>query len=246
MKKSFVVLVTLSFIVLPMAGRSVYAASDSTSASQPASQHAQSQDQNDSSLSGKVIETMTSGGYTYALIENNGQKTWVAVPATKISVGQQVSFRPGVAMGAFESKTLNRKFDNIIFSSGLLGQAPMAHGTEMTSEKHTVETTPAKKMKIEKAQGPNAYTINELIKKSAQLDNHPVVVRGEVIKVSEQIMGKNWFHIVDNSATANLVVTSQDLPKVGDVVTVSGTLHKDKDFGSGYKYPVIIEDAAIK
>ncbi len=246
MKKSLVVFAALSFIVLPFAGRSAYATSDGASAAQPASQPSQPQRQEDSSLSGKVVETMTSGGYTYALIEKNGKKTWVAVPATKISVGQQVSFRPGVAMGNFESKTLNRKFDNIIFSTGLLGQAPMAHGTEISSDKQTAGTATAKKIKIEKAQGPNAYTINQLVKDSARLDKHPVIVRGEVVKVSQKIMGKNWVHIVDNSATDHLVVTSQDLPKVGDVVTVSGTLHRDKDFGSGYKYAVIIEDASIK
>jgi hypothetical protein len=246
MNKSLVFLAAMFFAVLLMVNGSAYAASDGASAAQPASQSSPSGVQEMSPLSGKVIETMTSGGYTYVQIEKNGQKTWVAIPATKITVGQEVSFRPGTAMGDFESKTLNRKFDNIIFSSGLLSQAPMAHGTEMSVDKKAAGTSPAKEIK--KAQGPNAYTVNELIKNSAGLDKQKVVVRGEVIKVSEKIMGKNWVHIVDNSGDPKekLVVTSQDLPKVGDVVTVSGTLHKDKDFGSGYKYAVIIEDAAIK
>jgi hypothetical protein len=245
MKKSLPGFIEFMFIVLLIFVQSIYSELASTAAAQPTAESSQSQGK-DSSLSGKVIETMTSGGYTYTLIEQNGQKTWVAVPATKISVGQQVSFRPGVAMGSFESKTLNRKFDNIIFSSGLLGQAPMAHGTEMTSEQHPISTSQAQNKPIEKAAGANAYTISELIKKSTQLDNHAVSVRGEVIKVSEKIMGKNWIHIMDSSAKDYLVVTSANLPKVGDVVTVSGTLHKDKDFGSGYKYALIIEDATIK
>jgi hypothetical protein len=73
-------------------------------------------------LSGKVIETMDSGGYTYAQIENNGKKTWVAVPKTKIVKGKNISFAPGMEMQNFESKTLKRTFDRIIFSSGVIGQ----------------------------------------------------------------------------------------------------------------------------
>ena len=73
-------------------------------------------------LSGKVIETMDSGGYTYAQIENKGKKTWVAVPKTKIVKGKNISFVPGMEMQNFESKTLNRTFDRIIFSGGVSGQ----------------------------------------------------------------------------------------------------------------------------
>ena len=73
-------------------------------------------------LSGKVVQTMDSGGYTYAQIENKGVKTWVAVPQTKVVKGQNISFAPGVEMQNFESKTLKRTFDKIIFSGGVVGQ----------------------------------------------------------------------------------------------------------------------------
>jgi hypothetical protein len=42
------------------------------------------------------------------------------------------------------------------------------------------------------------------------------------------------------------VVTTQDVPTVGDMVTARGTLYKDKDFGAGYKYKVIVEEAIVK
>jgi hypothetical protein len=32
---------------------------------------------------------------------------------------------------------------------------------------------------------------------------------------------------------------------VGDIVTFSGTIALDKDFGAGYKYEVIMENATI-
>jgi len=74
-------------------------------------------------LSGKVVETMNSGGYTYISLEKDGKKGWVAVPAAEVAVGQEVQVLPGMEMGLFASKTLNRTFDNIIFSSGLVAEA---------------------------------------------------------------------------------------------------------------------------
>ncbi len=236
MKTFILSMVSFLFFAVMTVSVSGFAASENASPTQLSPKTNQA----GASLSGKVVETMTSGGYTYALIEKNGQKTWVAVPAVNITVGQEVSFIPGVEMGDFESKTLKRKFDNIIFSPGLFGQAP--------TESKATAVEPNESKNVEKAQGPNAYTINELIANSAGLDKHEVVVRGKVVKVSEHIMGKNWIHIKDGSGPQQekIVVTSENLPKVGDVVTVSGTLHKDRDFGSGYKYSVIIEDATIK
>lgn len=69
-------------------------------------------------LSGKVVETMNSAGYTYVCLENSGKKTWIAVPEMKVKKGQTLAFQPGAEMVNFESKTLKRKFDKIIFSAG--------------------------------------------------------------------------------------------------------------------------------
>ena len=106
-------------------------------------------------------------------------------------------------------------------------------------------------IKVEKAKGADAYTVSETYEKSGTLDKKTVVVRGKVVKVSRGIMGKNWVHLRDGSGDAgkgtnNLVATTQDAPKVGDVVTAKGILYKDKDFGAGYKYKVIVEEATVK
>jgi hypothetical protein len=106
-------------------------------------------------------------------------------------------------------------------------------------------------IKVEKAKGADAYTVSETYEKAGKLDKKTVVVRGKVVKVSKGIMGKNWVHLRDGSGdpgkgTNNLVFTTQDVPKVGDVVTAKGTLYKDKDFGAGYKYQVIVEEATVK
>ena len=200
-------------------------------------------------LTGKVINSMDSGGYTYVQIENNGKKTWVAVPETKVVKGQDITFSQGNEMQNFESKTLKRKFDSIIFSGGVIGQGEK--GTEQKSpgsKGSAVVVT--EKIKVDKASGPDAYTVAEIFQHSKDLEGKKVVVRGKAVKVSARIMNKNWIHLQDGSGDAktgnnDLVLTSKDLAKVGDVVTASGTLYNNKDFGGGYKYNVIIEDTAI-
>ena len=81
-------------------------------------------------VTGTVLETMTAGGYTYILLGKDGKKEWVAVPATEVKVGQEVKVKPGMAMGIFTSKSLNRSFDNIVFSPGLVTEAKGTAGTE--------------------------------------------------------------------------------------------------------------------
>ncbi|HBG07050.1 MAG: hypothetical protein A2075_22070 [Geobacteraceae bacterium GWC2_58_44] len=72
-----------------------------------------------SGLSGKVVETMDGGGYTYMLLERDGGKIWVAAPVMKVTVGQELKLLPGAEMNNFSSKALNRDFEKIIFSGGL-------------------------------------------------------------------------------------------------------------------------------
>lgn len=71
-------------------------------------------------LSGTVLEVLESGGYTYISLEKDAKTTWVALPVTKVNVGQQVEVLPGAQMGSFTSKTLNRTFEGIIFAPGLV------------------------------------------------------------------------------------------------------------------------------
>jgi hypothetical protein len=77
-----------------------------------------------------------------------------------------------------------------------------------------------------------------------------VAVRGKVVKYNPGIMGKNWIHLRDGSGSNekkdnDLTVTTSDSAAVGGVVLVKGRVHLDRDFGSGYVYSVIIEDAKV-
>jgi hypothetical protein len=186
-------------------------------------------------VSGTVAETMNSGGYTYLRLTTADGDKWAAVPETKIEKGSTANVSVQMVMENFDSKTLNRKFDRIIF--GNIGQqqpAPMASAATVDSS-------------IEKPSG--GYAVAELFEKKAALKDKQVVVRGKVVKFLPEIMGMNWLHLRDGSGSAgtnDITVTTKEMAKVGDVITVTGTLHVDKDFGAGYSYPVIVESASLK
>ena len=197
---------------------------------------------------GKVLQTINSGGYTYVeLRKKSGDKVWLAVPAAEIPVGSQQTFNPGMVMGNFESKTLKRTFDSIIFTE--LAAPQKGKGNKEVSGKSPGSkgtVSPDVKIKVKKATGNNAYTIAELYKNKTKLNKKKIVVRGKVVKISSNIMGKNWIHLRDGSGSQttndfNLVLTSKSVPAEGEVVLATGTLYKDKDFGGGYKYAVIVE-----
>jgi len=94
-------------------------------------------------------------------------------------------------------------------------------------------------------------TVAEIFAQKDQLAGRSIVVRGKVVKVNAGIMDKDWLHVRDGSGgdgTNDLTVTttSKPLPKVGDVVLVTGPVTLNKDYGMGYQYPVIVEGAEVK
>ena len=101
---------------------------------------------------------------------------------------------------------------------------------------------------IAKAEG--GKTVAEVFAEKASLAGKPVTVRGKVVKVNGGIMGKNWLHVRDGSGAEGTndltVTTSGELPELGTIVVVTGPVTLDKDFGMGYQYAVILEDADVK
>ena len=139
-------------------------------------------------------------------------------------------------------------FSQALSSEGTPGAS--APGNMMTGSQKAV--VPFAEIKVEKAPGENSYTVNEIFSKASELNGKTVVIRGKVVKVSPRIMGRNWVHIQDGTGspetnTHDLVITtSQDAEADWDIITMEGVLAANKDFGSGYLYAVIIEDAKIK
>ncbi|WP_417917122.1 DNA-binding protein, partial [Candidatus Electronema sp. JC] len=221
-------------------------------------------------VKGKVLEVLSGAGYTYLLIEDGQEKIWTAIPESNVAVGQTVVAQPGMVMKGFESKALGKQFDSIVFSSGLVDEAaasaieggtprlaaqPDAPVDDATlaamSGGSTKAVVPAKdELKVEKAEGETGRTVEQCFSEREQLNGKTVRVRGKVVKFTPQIMGKNWIHLQDGSGdptknTHDLVVTTSEKADKDTVVVIEGVLSKDKDFGAGYRYEAIIEDAKI-
>ena len=93
-----------------------------------------------------------------------------------------------------------------------------------------------------------AKTIDAVYKDKAKLEGKSVTVKGKVVKVNNGIMGRNWIHIQDGTGgkdNNDLSVTSSQTAKIGDQVTVVGKVALNKDFGAGYNYPLIVEEATV-
>jgi hypothetical protein len=122
----------------------------------------------------------------------------------------------------------------------------------MAAQHAAAATGPADvgEVKVAKAEGADAHTVAEVWRQKAALKEKKVTVRGKVVKYNGGIMGRNWIHLRDGTGTAakgdnDITVTTGDNVAVGDVVVAKGVVRLDKDFGAGYAYPVIIEDAKV-
>ena len=163
----------------------------------------------------------------------------------------------GMAMPEFTSKTLDRTFDVIYFVGSIGRRRPDARGRSATTTAHAAEAghaTSGTQTVLDKAavgdvaKAAGGYTVDEIFAKSASLGGQNVKVAGQVVKFTPNIMGTNWVHIQDGTGageTADLTVTTSAVVATGDMVVVEGPLSVNKDFGAGYKYAAIIENATV-
>ncbi len=213
-----------------------------------------------------VQEVIQAGQYTYLKVKEGDAELWLAVTAMQAEVGKTYYYKDGMEMTNFHSKELNRDFPTVYFinelstdpemkastqqtpghgqmggmdNQGGMGNQGATQGVKPQIEKQDVKVTPA----------TGGITIADLYSKKDQYSGKSVKIKGKVVKFSPEIMGKNWIHIqdgTDSKGDFDLTVTSSATAKVGDVVTIEGKVALDKDFGAGYFYKVIVEDATIK
>lgn len=201
-------------------------------------------------LPGTVLEVKDVGQYTYMRLRTKEGEVWAAVTAAPIKVGAEVDIVDSQPMNGFHSKTLNRTFDRIVFGTVTVrgGQAATPDIGAMHGAAGKGSAAPT--VKVEKAKGPNAQTVAGIVKGAASLKDKPVVVRGQVVKYTPDVMGKNWLHLRDGTGSSadgsnDILVVTRGTASVGDVVLVSGTVKTDRNFGSGYTYNVLIEEAKV-
>ena len=210
-------------------------------------------------VKGQVLEVKDVDAYTYLRLKTKDGEQWAAVNKAPVKQGAEVTIENASVMKNFESKTLKRKFDTIVFGS-LAGApatpvaaagTPPAGGKDLgTMHSGMSKAVDVGDVKVAKASGADARTVAEIVGKPGELKNKPVVVRAKVVKFTPAILGKNWIHVRDGTGTQadgtnDVLVTSQAEAKVGDVVLIKGIVRTDVDLGSGYAYKVLVEDATL-
>ena len=190
----------------------------------------------------KAVEQVPS--YTYLQVKAKGPAYWVALPTTEIAVGSVISYRGGGLMKDFYSKELDRTFGEILFLDGLEGDTPSGMG--MMSE-----STQGSKLNVEKLETSveaveGSISIGEIFADPQTFEGKTIVVTGEIAKYNPAIMKRNWIHLQDGTefeGKYDLTVTSSESYEVGQVVSLQGVLALNRDFGYGYSYEVLLENA---
>jgi len=188
-------------------------------------------------VKGEVLEVRDVENYTYLRLKTRGGETWAAVSRAQVVNGSEVTIENAMVMNNFESKSLKKTFRTILF--GTLGGAAA----------HSARPVDTVDVNVARAVGANARTVEEVVTRGAELKDKQVRVRGKIVKYNPGIMGRNWIHLRDGTGSDSnndILVTTNDQVKIGDVVTVKGLVRTDRDFGSGYTYKVLIEDATLQ
>jgi hypothetical protein len=204
-------------------------------------------------FTGTVAEAMSSGGYTYArLAPAAGEDVWIAASEFTAQPGDTLTVSLDMPIPNFESKSLNRTFPLVYFVSdigrgGKGASADVSSAALMTSH----GARPASAVVVQPNAPPEGgLSVADAWARRASLAGTAITVRGTVVKVNNQIMERNWLHLQDGSGSAedgtnDLTITTDAPVKAGDVVTFTGVLAVDRDFGSGYVYSLILEKARL-
>jgi hypothetical protein len=200
-------------------------------------------------VKGEILETRDVDSYTYLRLKTADGEIWAAVPTTTAKKGARVTIANPMTMENFESKALKKKFDRIVFGQLVEPGAATAPTASPQGAKPPAAGGGAV-AKVAKASGPEGRTVAEIVNGKSGLKDKTVQVRGQVVKVNLGIMGKNWIHLQDGSGAAadgsnDILVTTQDKAAIGDIVSAKGTLRTDVNFGPGYTYAVMIENATV-
>jgi hypothetical protein len=207
-------------------------------------------------ISGTVVEQIPAGGYVYLRLKTGTGEVWAAVGQAPVELGSTVTVEGAMLMEQFESQSLNRTFERIYFgtlAAAGSASAAAAQGASMppgAASSGTPQPATVQVAKVEKASGPDARTIGDVWAQKEALVGKTVSIRGVVVKYNPGVMGKNWIHLQDGSGDAaggthDITVTTMDGVDMGATVTIKGTVRTNKDFGGGYTYALIVEEAKV-
>ncbi len=203
----------------------------------------------------KVLDILHAEKYSYLQVTEKGEKFWIAIPRSEVKKGGIYYYKGGLKKRNFKSVEFDRTFETIYLVGNISEQhpgGPLGTGSSVAKGSLVDEViAKSEKVKIDpnyKASKMNhSVDIADIYRNKANYDGKEVLVRGKVVKVNNGIMGKNWVHLVDGSGEKqmDLTITTQDRVMVGQEVAFTGKIELDKDFGAGYRYNVIMEEARM-
>jgi len=193
----------------------------------------------------KALESVTKGSYTYVKLQEGNKEFWAAISAQPIEIGSTYYYKDALEMTNFESKSLNKVFASIWFINDFYAQEPIK--TE-TASNHQGDHQNRRQQNTNVESINGIQTLADIFKNKEKLQNKLIRVKGKVVKINPNIMNRNWIHIQDGTSYqgfSDLAITStEDVDfNLGDNITFQGILILNKDFGSGYRYDFLLENA---
>jgi len=197
-----------------------------------------------------VEEVLNTSAYTYLFMNENGQKAWIAIPRKDVNPGEAYYYTGGLEMIDFKSKELDRTFDKVYFVEGITESPNQAkQHTAMQQQQPAGKKAPEHGVIAKITHADDEISLAQLFADPGAFNKKTIKVKGTVVKVNEKIMGKNWIHIQDGTEyddQFDLTITTTDQVKMGSIASFEGTIALDKDFGYGYKYDIIMEEAKVE
>ncbi len=197
--------------------------------------------------SGMVEEVLQATSYTYLKLKEADGEHWIAITKRELNPGTAVYYKPDLEMKDFKSKDLQRTFASIYFVSAISNRPDLNGTTKGMGMGSSHRKAPAAST-ISVEQPKDGVSIAQLAKERAAYEGKIIKVRGQVTKYNPNIMSRNWVHIQDGTSHGNvfdLTITTNDEVHKGDTVTFKGRIVLNKDFGAGYKYAIIMEEAEV-
>jgi hypothetical protein len=247
MKSHFIILgiAAISLLIVSCESKPKVIEAESSSSEQPANPHGNMGANADVH---KVVaqDFLHTEKYTYLDVTENGERFWIAAPRTEVQKGATYYYTGGLKKTNFKSTEYDRVFETIYLVSQIVPQDEMASGSAVDRAMARQNEQPGSSP-VNTAPTGDVVKISEILSNSAKYEGQVVRVKGRCVKINKMIMGRNWVHLEDGSVSGKdlTITTMADVP-VGSSVTMSGTIALNRDFGAGYKYEVIMEDARVE
>jgi hypothetical protein len=192
------------------------------------------------------LDVLHTDKYTYMQVVENSDTFWVAASKFEAKKGNKYFYRGGLMKTNFFRQEFNRTFDKVFLVSSIVDAS--AHPGNNGESQSTGLNLDVKPSEIKSLAG--AISLKDLMKNKSKYEGKPIVVSGKVVKVNSGIMNKNWIHLQDGNSEKgkplDLTITTQENIPLGVVVNMEGKIVLNKDFGAGYKYDIIMEEAVVK